>query len=476
MTSWRPTLADHPGSRARAIADAIGADIVAGRLRAGDRLPPQRELAEVLGLSPNTVMRAYTEATRRGHVTGEVGRGTYVRPADPPRARPATLARPVDGPIDLSVGLPFPGDAGRALATTLAAISRTDDPAALLDNASAPDPAGQGIRRGPATAAAAWLGRLGLPAEPQRVVLTNGAQHGLFAALLTLLRPGDTLLCENLTYAPLKAIARHLGVRLEGLAMDGEGLDPDALRAACSAGRSDRPGTGRAPTVLYCTPTLQTPTTATMSEQRRSRIARIAADHDLTIVEDDVFGFLPPDRPRPLAAFAPERTVFVTSVSKSMGPGLRVGFLLAPERLTPALASAVTVSCWMPPPLMAEIVRRWIEDGTAGRLNDDQRAHAARRQGMARELLGGQTFRADPYGPHLWLSLPGHWSARSFTAAAERAGVLVNPAETFATGPAAAPAVRVCLSHEVSDERVARGLAALATLLDAPAGTGPLVV
>ncbi|MEU7002506.1 PLP-dependent aminotransferase family protein [Nonomuraea sp. NPDC046570] len=460
MEMWIPSIERAAGTRAQAIADAIGADIAAGRLQAGDRLPPQRDLAEALALSPNTVMRAYSQAVRRGYVVGEVGRGTYVRPADAvPQDGPVALTRRLDGPVDLSLGLPFIGSAGDALSATLAEIARSRDLGALLDNGEA--------RGRHADAGAAWLCQLGLAAESERIMLVNGAQQGICATLLALLRPGDTLLTEQLTYAPLKALAGHLGVQIHALSMDDEGLLPDSLETACRSA---------APKLLYCTPTLQTPTAATMSEGRREHIARIAAAHDLVIVEDDVFGFLPDGRPLPLAVFAPDHTVFITSVSKSMAPGLRVGYVHAPDRLFPAISAAIAVSSWMPPPLMAEIASRWIEDGTATRLNEAQRSHAARRQAMARELLSDHVYHAHPQGPHVWLELPEYWTSRAFAAAAERSGVLLNPAESFATGAAAPAAVRLSLSHEISDERVRQGLTIVAALLDAPADGQTLVI
>jgi DNA-binding transcriptional MocR family regulator len=352
MQEWLPTIHDRSGTRADAIADAIGADLAAGRLHAGDRLPPQRRLARSLGLSLNTVMRGYAEAARRGYITGQVGRGSYVLQAEPTGAAPNgdPLHRPTDGPIDLSTSLPFLGEAGHALTATLTELSRQPDLAGLLDQGD------RAARDRQLRAGAAWLTGLGVAADPNCMLITNGAQHGIFVTLLALLRPGDTLLTGPLAYAPIKTIAHHLHVRIRAVAADEEGLLPDALATAC------RETPVR---VLYCTPTLHTPTTATMTEDRRRRIAQVAAAHDLVIVEDDVFGFLPPARPRPLAAIAADRTVLITSTSKSLAPGLRIGYVLAPPSMLADIAAAVSLTSWMAPPLMAEIARRWIEDGTA---------------------------------------------------------------------------------------------------------------
>lgn len=457
MAMWTPSLIARTGSLAAALVEAMRDDIASGLLKPGDRLPPQRLLADALGLSPQTVMRAYAEAARRGHVRGEVGRGTYVCPLREPPARSgeASLSRPVQGPIDLSQNLPLPGAAGQALVATLADLVRAGACSEYMDHQRTD--AGLRYRQ----AGAQWIGALGLRAEPQQVVLTNGAQQGIHASLMSLLRPGDVLLTEALTYAPILALARRLGVRLVGLPMDAEGIVPDAFESAC------RQHKARA---VYLTPTLQTPTTATMGEVRRMHVVRIARAHDLMIVEDDVFGFLPPTRPLPLAALAPERTFFVASLSKTVAPGLRVGFVLAPDDHVAALSSAVHLSTWMPPPLMLEIAARWIDDGVAAALTAGQRAHAARRQSMAQAALAGLDYRADPHGLHLWLSLPDHWRADAFAAQAERKGVLLRSAYTFLTPGARAPsAVRISLGHEASDARVADGLRVVADLVKAPA-------
>ncbi|MDP6692475.1 MAG: PLP-dependent aminotransferase family protein, partial [Alphaproteobacteria bacterium] len=410
------------------------------------------------------VSRAYAEAIRRGYLQGEVGRGTYVRRTGPIPVQQvqAGMARSSSGPIDFTLNLPAAGEGAAALAKSLETLQGSQSLAAYLDYQTEVEAPRH------AEAAAAWLRNLGLDIENDGVILTNGAQHGLLVSLLATARPGDVLLTETMTYGPIKAMARHLGLKLRPLAMDDGGLSPAALDAACRESAAK---------VLYCLPTLQTPTTITMTEARRHEIAAIAKKHELLIIEDDVFGFLPPERPAPLACHAPDNTVFLTSTSKCLAPGLRVGFLYAPPRLRRPLRAAVNLSCWMPPPLMAEIASSWIIDGTADKLNQFQRSEAQARQEMARRILAGHDVRADPHGFHLWLSLPQHWWAESFRAAAERQGVKVLTGETFVINQAKAPnAIRLCLSHEPSRARVSRGLEIIAGLLDETGDAGGLVV
>lgn len=464
MTIWRPHLGSRSGPKYKVIAQAIGESIANGSLKAGTKLPPQRDLAYDLGLSLNTVSRAYAEAIRRGFLLGEVGRGTYVRPNVSPAilTSPAQMTRSRDGPIDFSLNLPAPGEGATVLAEALAGLKASPDLASLLDYQTG----GDLVRH--ARAGAAWLNRFGLETSHDDVILTNGAQHGLMVALLATLRPGDVLLTEATTYAPIKAMASHLGLRLIAVAMDGGGLLPEALDEACRT---------TAAKALYCLPTLHTPTTITMTAARRRDIAAVARRRELLVIEDDVFGLLPPDRPPPLARYAPDQVLFVTSVSKSLAPGLRVGFLHAPPRLGRAVRAAVNLSCWMPPPLMAELVSGWVEDGTADQLNGSQRSEAQARQTIARGSLGAHQHLADPSGLHLWLSLPRHWRADAFRLEAERRGVKVLTGETFAVERRDAPqAIRLCLSHEPTRDRVTRGLEIIAELLDETRDPGALVV
>ena len=464
MTIWQPDLGGRAGPKFRQIADAIGDSVSDGRLAKGSRLPPQRDLAYALGVSLNTVSRAYADAIKRGFVQGEVGRGTYVREVGPlpAEAQSAGLTRSSEGPIDFSLNLPVPGHAAGALARALEALSGSNALASFLDYQTAGD---QGHH---AEAGVQWLGRVGLDARPDDIVLTCGAQHGIMVALLAATRPGDVLLTDALTYAPIRAMAHHLGLKIVPVASDDGGLSPEALDAACSR---------VATKLLYCLPTLQTPTTATMDADRRAAIAAVARQRDLTVIEDDVFGHLPPERPLPLACFAPERTIYITSVSKSLAPGLRVGYLHAPAGTAQALRSAVRLSSWMPPPLMAEIASRWIEDGTADRLNAFQRNEIASRQAMARALIPSRHLRADPYGFHAWLPLPSHWHPDVFRMEAQNRGVKVLVGGTFAVDPSDSPnAVRLCLSHESTRARVQAGLTAIAELLQSRDQSGSMVL
>ncbi|MQX36234.1 PLP-dependent aminotransferase family protein [Roseospira navarrensis] len=469
--AWTPRALAPDTPVYRAIADALAADVADGRVPAGARLPTHRALAESLGVTVTTVSRAYAEAARRGLTESTVGRGTFARaphPTEPaataPPRGPLTFdfpqthapGVPADpgAPVDLGPNLPVPLGLGRRLAETLADLSTA--PAALAPLLDYHLHHEETRHR---AAAAAWMARAGAHDDPDAVVITAGVQHGLAVALMTLLRPGDTLLCATLTYPNLKLLADRQGVSLHGVALDAEGLVPEAVDEAAA-----RTG-ARA---LFCMPTLQNPTAVVASSTRREALAGVAARHGLAVIEDDIYGLLPADRPPPLAALIPARTVFLTSSAKTLAPGLRTGFALVPPPWRALFAACLRATIWMATPLTVEITTRWIEDGTADALVQGQRRALAARLDLAAEALDGLPWQGAPGTPHLWLPLPAPWRAETFRDALTRRGVLVQPAAVFHVGPGTMPeAVRLCLGAEPDPARLRHALGVVRAVLSA---------
>jgi DNA-binding transcriptional MocR family regulator len=463
MTIWKPDLSRFTGPKHLALAEAIREAVDAGTLLPDSQLPPQRDLAFALGLSLGTVTRAYKDAERRGLLRGEVGRGTFVRRPERGSGPPnlSNAAHPDEAPIDLIMNLPPPGQRGEAFRQTLAALAAEPGLAALLDHQR------DGWIERHSRSMAAWLGRTGIEADVDSVVLTNGAQHAILSALMAVTRPGDVVLAERLTYPPMREIAHHLGLRLVGLDMDADGLVPAAVDRAARGGRAK---------VLYCMPTLHSPTGITMSEARRRDLARVAGRHGLVVIEDDVFGLLPEERAKPLACWLPGRAIYVTSASKTMAPGLRIGMMHTPAPLHRAVRNVIQMSCWMPAPIMAEVVHRWISDGTADRLNAAVREEMRARCKDAQQTLGHRVVGQDALRFHLWLKLPDAWSEMAFRDAAAQRGVRIATGETFSVKPGYAPGcIRLALGCEARRHRLLAGLHSIAELLAAKPRS-PLVV
>jgi DNA-binding transcriptional MocR family regulator len=454
MTIWSPDLTPHSGPRYRAIAEALAEDVRSGTLRPGTRLPTHRDLAWRLRVTVGTVSRAYAEAERRGLIAGEVGRGTFVRA---PACLPALShhdARPSDDFVDLSVHRPRAAAEARHMAQALERLALAPELAALLEYQPH---AGRAAER---AAGAAWIARTsGLAATAAETVVTASGQHAMTCLLAAALRPGDTLAVEALTYPGIRAAASLLHLKVAPVALDAHGMMPEALAALCRA------GTVRA---VYLMPTLHNPTTAIMPPERRRAIAELARRHDLLLIEDDVYGFLVEAPLPPLASLAPAHACYLTSTSKSLLPGLRVGYARCPPALIERVIGAVRATIYTAPPVMAHIATRWIEDGTADVLVAEKRRETARRQVLARKILAGYDVRTDPAAAHLWLTLPASWQAEEFAAAARRRGVGVTPASAFAIPRDAPSAVRICLGAPPSLTDLERGLTRLAELLAQP--------
>jgi len=463
MTKWMPDLSAHGGPRYLGIADAIAADARSGALAPGSRLPTHRDLAYRLGVTVGTVSRAYAEATRRGLVTGEVGRGTFVAGTRPHRADgfiAATAREP--GIVDLTYATPPVGLAGERLAATLAGIAAEPSLDALARyhlNTGLEEHMEAGAR---------WLAGRGLSAPADRITIVNGAQHGILVTLMTLTRPGDVVLAEDLTFPGFIQLARHLGLRLETIAADEGGLIPDAVDEACR----------RLPVrALYLMPPLQNPTTTHLNEDRRRRIADIAKRHGIFVIEDDVWSALIDDQVPPIAAFAPEHTFHISGLAKCLAAGLRVAYVLAPEGHADHLRASVLMNNWMTAPLMAEIARRWIDDGTAADLIRWQRTELLERNAAARRILGSYLGGFDALTSFLWLPLPPPWRAGDFKMEAEARGVRVLTADVFAVGREPVPhAVRICMGAPDSAAEATRGLEILAEVLGSSTVHAPAVV
>ena len=451
---WLPNLDSRKGPVYRAIADAIDEDVQSGTLRAGSRLPPHRDLADHLGVTVTTITRAYTEAARRGLINGHVGRGTFIRGQEPYDDAGAD-----NSVLDLSINVLMPDKEVANLAAHL--FQRRVLPWTQLLG-YAPKRGHQRHRQ----AMAAWLKQLGMVADPDNIVLTAGAQHGLTTAIASLLEPGETLLTEELTYSGVRRIAQQMHLKVRGVAMDAEGLRPDALETACRSTRAR---------VLYCMPRMQNPTSAVMSERRRRHVAALAEKYRLTVVEDDTYGFLSPER-TPLGPLIPHRTLFVTSLSKSLFPGLRLGCVVAPAAFVDKIAGAVWTTMINTSPIGADLMSGWIEDGTAASNAEWNRHEGAARQIMAKRLLAGERYQTHPLSHHIWLSLPPRWSSDGFVAQARSRGVVLNASSEFAVGDQHPKAVRLCLGTPRTRAGLEQALARVAECLSDRAPAARAVV
>ncbi|VVE32900.1 GntR family transcriptional regulator [Pandoraea capi] len=442
-TFWKPALTAGKGPRYLRLASFIEQSVADGRLRPGDRLPAQRELASWLGIDFTTVTRAYNRARDRSAIEGRGPLGTFV----------STPRVALDQVLDLGMNIP-PAPAGLFLGELLQKgvdeVLRHTDASMLM--AYQLGDGGVADRQ----AGALWLTPMLGQLDPADVLVCPGAQATLAALLLMDTARDETVLCEPIVYPGLRSAARSLGRQLESVESDDEGMLPDALAAAAQQHRAR---------LVYLNPTLQNPTTRTLSERRRRELIAVADRLDLTLIEDDPYWRLTPDAPPPLARLAPHRVHYISTLSKCLTPGLRTAYVrLASGRQRDIFLSTLHSFALMAPPLMAGLATQWIHDGTADRIMDGVKEAAAQRQAIAAEILGDGQARPMP-GIHLWHALPAPWTARELTIAARAEGLAVTPADAFCLSADAPNAIRISLGGVRDPERLASALKRLRSLL-----------
>ncbi|MDL2406027.1 PLP-dependent aminotransferase family protein [Rhizobium calliandrae] len=458
---WTPSVSKTAGPVYLAIADALQADIDSGRLATGVRLPPQRALAEALGIDFTTVTRAYAEARRRGLVEGRVGQGTYVSQGRTPPPRQKPLA---SGLVDMSMNLP-PRFADQVLAARMwQGISglETSDGLDLLLRYQQPGGAARDRE-----AAAGWLANRLPGIGPELVLVCPGAQGALLAVTGMLTAPGDTVCAEALAYPGFLSVAAHLRLAVAAIEIDDKGLIPEAFEQVCVS---------RRPKAIYCNPTINNPTTITLPLSRRKALLDIAARYDVAVIEDDAYGALPMQPIAPLAAIAPERVYHIAGLAKCLSPALRIAYLAVPDlRAAMRLAGIIRATSAMASPLSAAIASRWIDDGTAEAVLAAIRGETKQRQAIAAQLLPAANLLVDPEGFHAWLRLPPAWSRGEFAARLRSAGIGVVTSDAFALGPAP-EAVRLGLGAAEDHEHLRQSLGIVADLLAETPAASAIVI
>ncbi len=440
--SWLDEARGARGPIYVALVDALAGAIADGRLHAGGRLPPQRDVAARLGVDLTTVTRAYTLAKERGLIEGAVGRGSFVKA--PPQDTDPIL-------VDLSMNLPPPPlglNLSAMLRETADDILRASDASVLMAYSAGAGTIGQ------RAAGARWLEPCLGQVAPDRMLIAPGAQAAVAATFAALLKRGDKVLVEALTYPGVINLARTLGLVLIPGPTDADGMIPQALEALCDEHR---------PAAIYLVPSLQNPTTATLPPARREAVAKIARRFEAWIIEDDPYSLLTGAPPPAVATFAPERTIHVATLAKTLTPGLRIAYIAAPAACVDRIGEALRALAVMPAPLMTMIATRWIQEGQAQALLAAIREEAAARRALAARLL--PTALGGPETIHVWLPLADARSEQALVAAAQARGLALVTSGAFAVGEDHAFGARISFGGPGRRAVLEKGLRAVGELV-----------
>lgn len=462
MTNWLPDLSLGSGPLYQRLADRIETDIDAGALPTGSKLPPQRDLAYDIGTTVGTVGRAYSLLRERGLVSGEVGRGTYIleRPSRIIQVEQVHASANRDGTRFLDV----PSDKIRFDSTAAPDVGQGQIIADLLSSTALefPDKIASYSRTFPERwfeAGAKWLARNGFRPAPETIVPTLGVHAGVMAALTALTAPGDQIVFEHLTYSQISRSAALTGRRPLLVEADSQGINPDDFERACAQ---------KHPKAAFLMPTAHNPTGITMPEDRRHAIVRIAREYNVLLIEDDLYGHMT-DNPLPLLGeLAPERTIVIGGLSKSVAAGIRGGWLSCPLAYRHRIRVAHKLLAGGMPFLLAEIAARMVLSGQAAEIRARSIVEVNERLALVRANMAGFEFNACANVPFVWLCLPDPWLSGTFKNAAYENGVLIDDEDEFKAGRAEQVfhRVRFGVSQPLDRRDVAAGLAVLRRLLD----------
>ncbi|RKP45219.1 PLP-dependent aminotransferase family protein [Trinickia fusca] len=416
--------------RYQSIVDELAERIRAGKLLPGTQLPTVRMLMKQHRIALGTATRVYAELASIGLVVGETGRGTFVRDTTLSRGNGVVQQSLSAGAIDLTFNYPSLPGQDEMLREGLRSIAASGDLDALLHSSP------QGGRAHERQTVARHLRNRGIRVPGEQVMIVNGAQQGLAVTALALLSPGDVVAIDSLSYPGMKALAQAMRLEVVPVPIEHDGTDLHALEVLCKR---------RKVSAVYTMTTLHNPLGHVMPEPQRERLAELAQRYGLLIIEDGAYAFLAEPAPKPVFTYAPEHTVYVSGLSKSVASGLRLGFIAAPMRWVPALERAIGVSTWNTPSLTVALACHWIEHGIVDTLEQRKRNDARRRQRLARRVLHGAALTGYASSYFLWLTMPPDIRADAVAASLARDGVLVTTAEPFATTAAVPHALRLAL-------------------------------
>ena len=321
-----------------------------------------------------------------------------------------------------------------------------------VDDALEMRPTFRGADTGLRARAATWLG-----VETERAWISCGGHHGTLMALFAAELRGLTIAVEEITYTGILEQGKMLGCEVVGCAYDDEGMVPASLRAVCEK---------ESVAAVFLMPSVHNPLGIVAGLARRMEIVAVAREFELTILEDDAYGFLEPGAAANYAVLAPERTFYVRGMSKSYAPATRTGFMVVPERFVGAMENVLKNTSTGTALAHNLAMMAVIEDGTLERVMEAKRVEGARRNKAARAVLGESAMPGAACAWHLWLRLPEGLSAVEAQRICLERGVMVSGAKGFtAPGVEVPRALRIGMGGEVERRRVEEGLGIVAGVI-----------
>lgn len=450
FNEWNPTINKDGKPLYIALADALESDIKSGILKPGEKLPPQRELADRIGVNLSTVTRAFRVCELKGLISGTVGRGTFVA-SDVKVSLSMISQDKTPDIIEMGQVLPLHVMDKETARMAKKLLQNMD----LVKMIRYCEPAGHLNHR---AIGAEWLKRFNIDARAEDILITPGSQNALAVCFLTLFEHGDRIAVDSLTYPGIKTLAALHGIRLVPIEMTDEGMDPAGLLNACK---------NEGIKGIYLMPEVQNPTTRSMTQKCREQIAHIIRKYNLILMEDDTYSYTGDLDSIPISQNVPEQGIYIGGTSKLLGPGFRISFVKVPKAYMEPMKKGLLNTSWMASPITAELVTNLIITGNAKTVIEDKREEAFKRNELASQKLSKYKVLKRPCGFFQWLYLPDGWQGREFEMQTREAGVQIFCGEKFAVGSCRVPSsVRISLSGPDTIEELEKGLDILVNVLE----------
>ena len=458
--TWMPKIDKTDKPMYLAIMETLDSDIRNGVLKPGDKLPPQRELADFLHINLTTVTKAFKLCERKGLIYATVGKGTFIS-AD---ANVSTVSQ--DDELDngiIEMGTIRPLYSQNKL--VVESIRQTVQNITIGKYLEYDEPKMKISHR---EIGSKWLKRFHIRVKPENIAIASGAQNALAVTMISLFQPGDKIGTDSLTYTGYKNLASTFGVRLVPVEMDKDGMNPTMLSKTCK--NESLKG-------LYLIPECQNPTTCTMPISRRQEIAEIIKANNLILIEDDTYSFLENSELAPVSELIPEQSIYINCTSKSLSAGLRVAFMAVAPKFHDQISRGIYNINLNTSHFNVEIVANLIETGLADQILEAKRLEAETRNKLTDEILNGFTVQGNKRDYFRWLILPDGWAGKEFEYCAKVSGVQIYCAERFAVGSNPGPAaVRIATASVKNQNELIRGLTILKDLINKKPDVTPFIV
>lgn len=453
--SWKPDKQQLKRPIYLSLAEKLEQDITSGLLAPGTKLPPQRELADFLDINFTTITRAYSLCERKGFIYAVTGSGTFVSPN---AKLPITIS--MDNSLKNLIELGFIASfeqCNSMLADTIQEVSQKKYIEQLF---SYDDPTGMQHQK---MAGLNWMNPFGIEAALEDMAIVSGAQNALAITLYALFEPGDKIAVDTFTYSNFIELARSFHIHLIAIPSDTYGMLPEELDNQCVLSGING---------VFLMPSCCNPTTTMISHHRKKELAAIIQNHNLILIEDDVYAFLSArhieEYQGPMYQLIPDQTVYICGTSKSICSGLRIAYMVFGERFRGKIRKAIFNINVKTSSFDAEIITELILNGTAHQIVQEKKCLAESTNTLYRKYFSDISANEHPYSFHRWLPIRTKQSSEQLEASLKEQGIRVFHSDRFLCSTGEQKTfLRVALSSCTSLEELENGLCILKDTLPA---------